>query len=64
MGQLESAMSVGLYSDHSYLLQSIPASDEYDLVQLAEAGGTGLLFGGSFDTVGSGDSASADTSTN
>ena len=57
-GQLESAMSVGLYSDHSYLLQSIPA-DEYTLVQLAEAGGTGLLFGGSFDTVGSGDSSSS-----
>ena len=62
VGQLESAMSVGLYSDHSYLLQSIPA-DEYTLLQLAEAGGTSLLFGGSFDTVGSGDSASADTST-
>ena len=60
-GQLESAMSVGLYSDHSYLLQSI-ASDEYDLVQLAEAGGTGLLFGGSFDTVGSGDSSSSSSS--
>ena len=60
-GQLESAMSVGLYSDHSYLLQSIP-SDEYTIVQLAEAGGTGLLFGGSFDTVGSGDSSSSSSS--
>ena len=60
-GQLESAMSVGLYSDHSYLLQSIPA-DEYSLVQLAEAGGTGLLFGGSFDTVGSGNTSSSSSS--
>ena len=30
--QLTSAMSVGLYSDHSYLLQSVPA-DEYTLMQ-------------------------------
>jgi len=62
--QLASAMSVGLYSDHSYLLQSIPPA-EYTLIQLAEAGGTSLLFGGSFDTVaGGGDvSSSNDSST-
>ena len=60
--QLASAMSVGLYSDHSYLLQSMPA-DEYTLVQLADAGGTGLLFGGSYDTVGSGSSSSTEAST-
>lgn len=62
--QLASAMSVGLYSDHSYLLQSIPPT-EYTLIQLAEAGGTSLLFGGSFDTVaGGGDvSSSNDSST-
>ena len=65
--QLASAMSVGLYSDHSYLLQSIPPA-EYTLIQLAEAGGTSLLFGGSFDTVAGGgdvstrnDSSSADS---
>jgi len=60
--QLASAMSVGLYSDHSYLLQSMPA-DEYPLMQLADAGGTGLLFGGSYDTVGSGSSSSTEAST-
>jgi filamentous hemagglutinin family protein len=60
--QLASAMSVGLYSDHSYLLQSMPA-DEYTLMQLADAGGTGLLFGGSYDTVGSGSSSSTEAST-
>jgi filamentous hemagglutinin family protein len=60
--QLASAMSVGLYSDHSYLLQSMPA-DEYTLVQLADVGGTGLLFGGSYDTVGSGSSSSTEAST-
>ena len=60
--QLASAMSVGLYSDHSYLLQSMPA-DEYTLMQLANAGGTGLLFGGSYDTVGSGSSSSTEAST-
>ena len=60
--QLTSAMSVGLYSDHSYLLQSVPA-DEYTLMQLAAAGGTGLLFGGSYDTVGSGSSSSTEAST-
>ena len=60
--QLTSAMSVGLYSDHSYLLQSVPA-DEYTLMQLADAGGTGLLFGGSYDTVGSGSSSSTEGST-
>ena len=60
--QLASAMSVGLYSDHSYLLQSMPA-DEYTLMQLADVGGTGLLFGGSYDTVGSGSSSSTEAST-
>ena len=60
--QLASAMSVGLYSDHSYLLQSMPA-DEYTLMQFADAGGTGLLFGGSYDTVGSGSSSSTEAST-
>ena len=59
--QLASAMSVGLYSDHSYLLQSMSA-DEYTLTQLAQAGGTGLLFGGSFDTVGNDRSSSAEAS--
>jgi filamentous hemagglutinin family protein len=60
--QLASAMSVGLYSDHSYLLQSMPA-DEYTLMQLADAGGTGLLFGGSYDNVGSSSSSSTEAST-
>ena len=59
--QLASVMSVGLYSDHSYLLQSMSA-DEYTLIQLAEAGGTGLLFGGSFDTVGNDRSSNAEAS--
>ena len=43
-------MDLGLYSNYSYLLQSIT---EYDatLNRIAEAGGISVLLGKSFDTV-------------
>ena len=48
--QLAVAMDLGLYSNYSYLLQSIT---EYDatLNRIAEAGGISVLLGKSFDTV-------------
>ena len=50
--QLTAAMNLGLYSDHAYLLQSIP-SDEVKLIKFGESSGSRTLFGGDYASVAS-----------
>ena len=45
--QLTAAMYLGLYSEYSYLLQSIP-EDEVKLIEFGESGGSSTLLGGDY----------------